>query len=267
MKEVVGEKEWGDFASQIIDHMGKNPATELFSADRYLTSYNKLSQAAKQQYFGAAKPHLDDIATISKKFGELSSKFNRSNTGIVNAVLKILNNPAAIGAHVATAAVNPMAAVTIGTQLGGLAAGRRVAWTLARPSSAQKAANVMRAYYGVARAAGQGVESVAKREQALASSIRAFSQEAARETGAKAKDIEANLTNEIKEASGTWTSKTISVDEMEAAIVEMTQGPDGVSIAELRRKFPAVSKAEFDRTLKEMREIGKVEFGGRKDKK
>lgn len=198
LKEVVGEKEWGNFGAQIIDHMGIDPKTALYSADRYLSEYNKLSQSAKTQYFGPAKTHLDDISTIAKKFASLGTHFNRSNTGVVNAMMKILSNPAGIVANVGTAAVNPLAALTIGGQGAFLAGGRSVAWSLARPAAAQKSANLMRAYYGAVSVSGKGAAMVVAKEEALARSIRAFSLEAARQTGSNAAEIEAEITKTLK---------------------------------------------------------------------
>lgn len=195
MREIVGERQWGDVGAEFANRLGVDPKTGQFSSDRYLTAYNKLSDEGKNLIFGAARPHLDDIALIAKKFGELSGRFNRSNTGTVNAVIKLLSNPVAgIGGSVIFA--NP--AVAAG-QLGGLAAGRRVAWSLARPASAARASKVLRAYYGVARAAGRGAEAVANNEQELASAVRSYAQAVARDTGASADDIERNINQGLED--------------------------------------------------------------------
>jgi hypothetical protein len=196
LKDVVGEKEWVNFGAELVNRLGVDSKTGLFSGDRFLTAYGKFSPAGKDLVFGVAKTHLDDIATIAKKYGELSAKFNRSNTGIVNGVLKILANPAGAAVNIGTAAINPMAAITVGGQLGGLATGRSVAWALAKPSSLKQASGVLRAYYNVERARAVG-RVVAAREQELASSIRTFSMTVARDTGQSAESIEKALREQM----------------------------------------------------------------------
>lgn len=199
LKQVVGQDEWGNFGAEIVNRMGTAPQTGLFSGDRFLTAYGKISDAGKQALFGPAKQHLDNIATIAKKYGELSSKFNRSNTGIVNAVLKLMANPTLAAANIGTAMVNPAAAFTIAGQAAGVASMRATAWALAKPSTLNKASGVLRTYYNaeLARAGRMAASAVAKREQEFASALRSFSLEVARETGQSADDIEKALREQI----------------------------------------------------------------------
>lgn len=199
--DIIGPKARGDFAAELIDRMGRNPKTELFSHDRFLTDYGKYSAQAKNLIFKEAKPHLDDIATISKKMGQLSAKFNRSNTGIVNAVLKMILNPKGTLAvlNAATAGVNPASVATIGLQAGAIGGARSLAWTLAKPANAKQATNVMKALYNLERASNYGFKTVAKREQEFSSAVRSFSLAVAEQTGANADDIAREFMQRVNE--------------------------------------------------------------------
>ncbi len=197
-KEVIGDKDWGNVGSELVSRLGVNPKNGQFSADRFLTAYGKMGEDGKSLVFGSAKSALDDIAILSRKFHDLDSRFNKSNTGKVTAMLKLLNNPYAATANLATAFVNPVSAFTLGGQFGGMAAGRRVAWALAQPATAKKASSLLKAYYGAESVAQITGKLAAKNEQALAASIRAYATEIARQSGGNADEINASLSEHIK---------------------------------------------------------------------
>lgn len=197
-KEVIGEKDWGNVGAEMVSRLGTNPKNGMFSAERFLTGYGKMSDAGKAELFGPAKAALDDIAILAKRFNDLDSRFNKSNTGKVTAILKLLTNPATVMTNIATAAVNPLSTFTVGGQLGGMAAGRRMAWHLASPATAKKASNMMRAYYNAESAAARGGKVLVNNEQALASSIRAYATELARQSGSSVDEINAALSEQVK---------------------------------------------------------------------
>lgn len=198
IKEVAGEQQFKDMAATLLDRMGFKDDLGLFSADRFLTEYGKLNDGARHLLWGPSKTHLDDTAMIALKFQQLSSKFNRSNTGIVNSVLKLFANPGVATANVATAMVNPAAALTIGGQAAGVAGMRSMAHALSRPSQLAKANKVLKAYFGVASVAHLGKAAIAKREQGLAAAVRSVAQAVAQETGQSADDFAAELMKQFK---------------------------------------------------------------------
>lgn len=203
-KEVIGDKDWGNVGAELVSRLGINPKTAEFSAERFLTAYNKMGEQGKAEIFGPAKSALDDIATLSKRFHDLDRRFNKSNTGKVTTMLQILTNPTAIIGNLASMPINPAATGIFAGQMalrgGGLAGGRALAWHLASPVTAKKASNMVRAFYNVENAAARGLKTVAKNEEALASSIRAYSAELARQTGGNADEINAALSEKIRQA-------------------------------------------------------------------
>lgn len=199
-KEVVGEKSWGNVGAELINRLGTNPQDGAFSAQRFLTGYGKMSEAGKAELFGAAKSALDDIALLSQKFHDLDKRFNKSNTGKVTTMLKIITNPGVGAANLATSLVSPVGMAMGAAQLAGLQGGRSLAWHLAKPATAGKASNMVRAFYNAESAVSRTGKVVAKNEQALSASIRAYATEIARQTGGNADEIEAAISEQIKNA-------------------------------------------------------------------
>ena len=191
VKEIVGDKKWGDFAAQILDTMGMDPKRGVFSEERFLTAYGKMSERAKAINFGPAKQHLDDIAALARKYGTVSQWFNRSNTGLVNRVVQVIQNPVAAGTHAALALTNPANAITFAAQAAGTAAGRSLAWSLSKPIQAKSASTVLKSYEKVylARMAKASAGTIARHEANLAATIRTVSMQLAQETGGNADQI------------------------------------------------------------------------------
>lgn len=199
-KEVIGEKDWGNVGAELVSRLGTNPKTGAYSAERFLTGYGKMSEQGKAELFGPAKAALDDIALLSQKFHDLDSRFNKSNTGKVTTMLKILSNPTGAAVNLATAAVNPLAAATVIGQGAWIAGGRRMAWHLASPATAKKASNMVRAFYNAESAVTKTGKVVARNEQELAASVRAYSAELARQQGGNAAEIEAGIMDQLNKA-------------------------------------------------------------------
>jgi hypothetical protein len=202
VKGIVGQQQWNDLAGARAARMGTNPKTKEFSGDRFLSEYGQMSPAAKSEFFGKARPALDDIVTISEAYSSLASRFNKSRTGAVGAisgVLKLLANPAGLATNIGTAAVNPLSTLTIGGQLGALQSARAVAWSLAKPSNANRARGVMKALYRAeaARLTKASARAIAEREQGLSSAVRSFAMQVANETGGNADEISAAMAAEI----------------------------------------------------------------------
>jgi hypothetical protein len=198
-REVIGDTQWGHIGAELVNRMGVNPQTNAFSGNRFMTEYGKMSDAGKKVLFGSAKQALDDIALVASKFQELEKLGNPSGTGRVNAVMAIITQPiataGAIMAPVTTAA-------TAGGVFAGLQTGRRLAWYLAKPAVAGKAGGLLKAYYGVESAFDKSARILAAREEALGRSIRAYAAAVARETGQSSDDIEAAITQQIKDIRG-----------------------------------------------------------------
>lgn len=199
-KEVIGDKDWGNVGAELVSRLGTNPKTGAFSAERFLTGYGKMSEQGRAELFGPAKAALDDIKLLAEKFHDLDSRFNKSNTGKVTTMLKILSNPTGAAVNIATAAVNPLSAATIVGQGAWIAGGRRMAWHLASPATAKKASNMVRAFYNAESAVTKTGKAVARNEQELAAAVRAYSSELARQSGGNAAEIEAAISDQIAKA-------------------------------------------------------------------
>ena len=198
-QHVMGDEAWGNVSAEIGSRMGLDASTGVFSGDRFLTAYGKLSDAGKEALFGPAKQAFDDIALVASKFRELNKLGNPSGTGRVNAVMHLITSPIGAAAGVA-GMLEPMSLVGstagFGLVYGG---GRRLAWYLAAPATAGKAGGLIKAYYGVEKAFDKGARVLAVHEEVLQRSIKALALAAAKETGESAADIEARLTAQINQ--------------------------------------------------------------------
>lgn len=265
MREIIGDKDWGNVGAEMAHRMGMEPKAGLFSPDRFLTAYGKMSVGGKNLVFGAARPHLDDMAGILRKYGEFSSGFNRSNTGKVNAILKfakLITNPVAIATTVGSSFTNPLAAATIAGHAGSFLTLRAKAWSLAKPANAAHTARLLRAYDTWIKALDGSAGSLASQEKNLAAAARAYAQSVAAQTGQNADDLASAVQKAADDARNPQAEpKKLSHDDIEAAIVKMVKKPgDSFSIPELRKQFPDASEAEFSRALGELSKRGKVEL-------
>lgn len=268
-KQTLGKDTWGDVAATIASHYGMDPSTDLFSGSRFLTAYGKLSDAGKSSLFGSSKQAFDDIALVASKFRDLERLGNPSGTGRVNAVMKIITHPTSVVAGMIGGALNPVAgAATILPGMAALRGGRSLAWYLSKPQVAGKAGGLVKAYYGVEAAFAKGAGIVAAKEEALDKALRSFSLSVARETGGNVKAVEADIAGKIKDirsggkGESASTGRVLSHDEVEAVIVDLVKGQPGLrfDIPSLRKKFPDVSDAEFNKALDEMAQRGVIEL-------
>lgn len=198
VRRSVGEQPWKNMAATLAERMGINPQDGSFSPARMLTEYGRYSPIAKKIIFGETRPYIEDIATVSERFAKLSGKFNTSNTGVVNAALKIIMNPISIASGMAGAVVSPTALVAGGSMLGGLRTGRSLAWVLSKPAVAKEASKTFKAYYNLEAAIKGGTAAIPVYEQNLEASIRGLSQAAAKESGGNAADIEKDISDRLQ---------------------------------------------------------------------
>lgn len=95
-RRSVDAETWNEIASSVITNLGRSPAAGgapervtgpmLFSPDRFVTQWNKLTPQAKQILFrstgkGDLARALDDIAVVSTRFKRLQQYANPSGTG------------------------------------------------------------------------------------------------------------------------------------------------------------------------------------------
>jgi hypothetical protein len=82
-KRSMSPDQWQEVQSGVIQRLGRaNPNAE-FSADRFVTQWNQLSDAGKQTLFSdpTLRRSLDAIATLSSASKKAERYANRSNTG------------------------------------------------------------------------------------------------------------------------------------------------------------------------------------------
>jgi hypothetical protein len=120
---------WEDVTSGVIGTLGRNRAGE-FSPTTFITQYSSIPNESKNIIFGPAgnpvRQSLDDILSVSKKFGEMNEYSNPSGTAKVLAGLELLMHPTGM--------------------IGGPAAAKFFSTILARPRTAKAAARVQNAY-------------------------------------------------------------------------------------------------------------------------
>jgi len=120
---------WQEVTSGVIGSLGRNKAGE-FIPGQFISQYNSIPAASKDVIFGPVgnpvRQALDDILTVSKKFGEMSEYANPSGTAKVFAGLEMLMNPIKLG-------FGPFAAKAAST-------------ILSKPRTAKAAARVQSAY-------------------------------------------------------------------------------------------------------------------------
>jgi hypothetical protein len=198
--DKMGPEARGNIAAEILDRMGKKDAGSEFSHDRFATAYGKMSEQGKQMLFGPVLGHLDDINALSKKFGELSKRFNHSNTGAVNFIMKLATSPQTLFTGAVTAGMTGGASLIPSAIGGGAALGlRRVSHALARPAVAGRAVSVGRAFYNLEADTlyGRGTRAIAKREAELDAAVKAYSRTMGRELDYDPAKLEANIRRDI----------------------------------------------------------------------
>lgn len=145
-RAAVPKPAWQDVASTAISSLGKDRKGE-FSPAIFMNDFAKLSDRGKQLLFGDVGSgnvlsHLNDIATVSKKFVEAGKLANTSGTAGHNATYTMLG--AGVAGMLHGSLIEPVTALTtvIGNNL--------MARALSRPASAAAVARWTRAYDSLA---------------------------------------------------------------------------------------------------------------------
>lgn len=137
-RKAIGSEDWNEVASTVIGRLGRDVEGN-FSPQRFVTAYEKLSDAGKNVLFRSSEKaslasHLDDIAKVSSRFKELQKFANPSGSG-----------RAVMGGGIGTGLVAaPL------TTIGILAGNRALATALARPASAASIAKLSKAQVALA---------------------------------------------------------------------------------------------------------------------
>lgn len=156
-RKAIGADDWNEFVSGVVAQMGRSPALKGapeslqgadFSPERFLTAYNKLSDAGRGALFksggkGELASSLRDIATVSSRFRELQKFSNPSGTA-----------QNTIGAATGASAVTPLFMGDVLTPLavvGSVVGGRALATILAKPAAAASIADWSKKYEAAAR--------------------------------------------------------------------------------------------------------------------
>lgn len=156
-RKAIGAEDWNDFVSGVVAQMGRSPASRGapetlqgadFSPERFLTAYNKLSDAGRNVLFrsggrGDLADSLKDIATVASKFRELQKFSNPSGTA-----------QNTIGAATGASAVTPIFYGDFLTPLavvGSVVGGRTLANILAKPAAAASVADFSKKYESALR--------------------------------------------------------------------------------------------------------------------
>lgn len=147
-RAAVPRDVWQDVASTAVSRLGKDAKGE-FSPNIFLNDFTKLSDRGKALLFndvgsGGVLPHLEDIATVSKKFVEAGKLANTSGTAGHNATYTMLGAGAAGLLH--GSLMEPVGAITaiVGNNL--------MARALSSPASAASVARWVRNYDALATA-------------------------------------------------------------------------------------------------------------------
>lgn len=130
-KKSLAPDEWDELASGVIARLGRDNADAPFSADKFVTAWNKMTDDAKATMFNQKlRKSLEDIATLANRSKEAEKFRNTSNTGRVGVAT-------AFGAG---AMANPLAAISaaVGAEI--------AARVISRPATARSAAMWSKVY-------------------------------------------------------------------------------------------------------------------------
>jgi hypothetical protein len=129
-RKAMAPDEWQDVTSGVIGTLGRSRAGE-FSPTQFISHYGSMPNETKNIMFGPVgnptRQALDDIFSVSRKFGEMNEYANPSGTAKVATGIAMLSNPFGILYK------GPMAAAFLGK-------------ILSRPRTAQSASRVMGAF-------------------------------------------------------------------------------------------------------------------------
>jgi hypothetical protein len=154
-KSKVSKETWDELASAALSDMGRDPSG-MFTPDRFVTSWGKMSESGKKLIFGQNPQHLkalDDLATVSTRFKKLNEYANPSGTA----------QSAIAGGFFPAVYVAPIS--TISSVLSANVAAR----LLAKPASAKAVAEYAKAYEMAVRMPGRTSQTaLANKAKALA---------------------------------------------------------------------------------------------------
>jgi hypothetical protein len=133
LRQQMPKQDFEQIVGVALSEMGHNPATDKFSLEKFGTSWRNLGDTAKSVLFPdpAHRTALDGIAHLDKVLKESDKYINKSQTGRVDTLTKIIGG--------AGAAAGAIASGNIPALLSGLAAGAGgygLAKYLARPATA-----------------------------------------------------------------------------------------------------------------------------------
>ncbi len=148
-KQRASPQVWNELASAAVRRLGQGNASQMgspgmtagFSPDKFLTSWNKLSENGKATLFGPGvstlRNSLDNIATLSDRFRDIRKFQNPSGTAQVTGATTLLAQLAgALAGH-------PVAAATAVAQVSGAGI---LSYLLSRPATAQAVSRFGSAY-------------------------------------------------------------------------------------------------------------------------
>jgi len=146
-RKTIGAEDWNEFASGVAGRLGRDVEGN-FSPARFITDYEKLSEAGKTLLFksggkGELAQHLDDIAKVSSRFKELQKFANPSGT-----------SQQILGGGIGAGIVVPLLAGDVVTPLkvaGTVLGARTLSYALSRPATAASLVKLSRAQEALTR--------------------------------------------------------------------------------------------------------------------
>ncbi len=146
-RAAVPKEAWQDVASTAISRLGVNRKGE-FDPAIFLNDFAKLSDRGKTLLFkdvgsGDVLPHLNDIASVSKKFIEAGKLANTSGTAGHGAAMTMMGGSAA--GFLTGSLIEPVTAISV------VVGNNLMARALSKPASAAAVARWTRAYEALAK--------------------------------------------------------------------------------------------------------------------
>lgn len=136
LQQDIGPENMRMLGAHVMDQAAG--AGDNWSAARFSTSMDKLSNTAKSVLFGPSRPMVEDLHALASRWAEQEGKFaNRSNTG------RSALTGAAIGSFASALMAHPFAA--IGKIAASAVAGVTLGQVLSRPATARAAVQAAKA--------------------------------------------------------------------------------------------------------------------------
>jgi hypothetical protein len=133
LRAQMPKDDFDQIAGVALSEMGHNPATDKFSLEKFGTAWRKLGDAAKSSLFpdAAHREALDKIANLDTVLKSSDKYINKSQTGRVETMTKVIGGAGAVAGAIASGNV-PLLLSTLGAGAGGYG----LAKYLARPATA-----------------------------------------------------------------------------------------------------------------------------------